>query len=142
MKRHFLDRVDHDRVVKAIRDAEALTSGEIRVHVSPLKVKDARAAAEVYFREQGLDRRPGRNSVLLFIAPRSRKLAILGDSAIHERTGDGRWRDVVIAVSGHLRHGRFTDGLVAGIRLLGEDLARQFPRGASVLPNADPVTEG
>lgn len=140
---HFLDRVDHSKVVEAIREAEAATSGEIRVHVSALKVRDARATAEAYFREQGLDKRPERNAVLLFVAPRSRKLAVLGDTGIHEKCGEAHWREVVAVVGEELRRGRFTEGLVTGVRRLGEELARHFPRAGHQLPrNANPVTEG
>jgi uncharacterized membrane protein len=138
----FVEAVDHARVVAAIRAAEARSAGEICVHVSKAVVEDAYAAAAAHFAEQGMTATREHNAVLIYVAPRSRKLAIVGDAGIHAKCGPGFWRDVAEAMSADFRDGRFTDGLVKGIARAGEVLAAHFPRrrdDANELP--DEVTE-
>jgi uncharacterized membrane protein len=80
---------------------------------------------------------------LIFIAPRSRNFAILGDSGIHEKCGDDFWRKAAENLSAHFRDGKFTDGLVATIEELGRVLAAHFPVD-SEKPNElpDEIDEG
>src|SRR4029453_14703920 len=84
---NFLDALDHDRIVKAIADAEARSRGEIRVHVSQKPVDDPQAAAARQFEALGMTKTAERNGVLLFVAPASQSFAVVGDQGIHERCG-------------------------------------------------------
>jgi uncharacterized membrane protein len=127
----FLSRLDHDRIVAAIRDAESKTSGEIRVHVTRRKPADLEAAARVRFEKLGMAKTAERNGVLFYICPGSRQFRILGDAGVHEKCGDEFWKEVAAAMEEKFRRGHFTDGLVEGIAKIGEVLARHFPRGAA-----------
>ena len=127
----FLAAVDHDRVVNAIREAEGRSSGEIRVHVSGKTVDDAEKAAAAQFDELKMADTRERNGVLLYIAPRSQKFAVIGDSGIHARCGPEFWREVAQAVGEDFRAGHFTDGIVKGVTRAGDLLARNFPRSAA-----------
>jgi uncharacterized membrane protein len=71
-----------------------------------------------------------RNGVLIYVAPASRKLAIVGDLGIHERCGAGFWRETAAAMEADFREGRFTEGIVAGVARAGLALATHFPRAA------------
>jgi uncharacterized membrane protein len=124
----FAPKVDHERVVAAIRAAEIGTSGEIRVLVARHRVKDPVAAAQAYFDSLGMANSPHRNGILIFVAPRSRKFAVIGDSAVHEKCGDAFWIALSEAMADYFRRGQFTDGVVHGIERAGELLARTFPR--------------
>lgn len=126
----FLKALDHDRVVEAIRRAEAGTRGEIRVHASNKTVEDAQAAAAELFEKLGMTGTKERNGVLIYVAPRSRRFAILGDSGIHEKCGPGFWQEVAAAMEADFREQRFTEGLVKGVERAGETLAVHFPRAA------------
>jgi uncharacterized membrane protein len=126
----FLDSVEHDRVVQAIREAESRSAGEIRVHVTNKAVDDAEKAAETQFESLGMTATAQRNGVLIYIAPKSQKFAIVGDSGIHARCGADFWRSVAQAMSEDFRGGRFTDGIVKGVASAGEVLAANFPREA------------
>jgi uncharacterized membrane protein len=142
--KRFLDALDHDRIVAAIREAEALSRGELRVHVSGGAVEDAEAAAARQFEALGMTRTAERNGVLLFVAPASQRFAVVGDRGIHERCGADFWKDVAAAVEADFRAGRYTDGIVKGVARAGEALAVHFPRkdgttDANELP--DEVTE-
>jgi uncharacterized membrane protein len=134
----LMPKIDHDRVLAAIRAAEARTSGEIRVLVARHKSADPIAAAQGYFDELGMAKSIYRNGVLIFVAPRSRNFAVIGDSAVHEKCGDAFWRGLADAMGGYFRDGKFTDGLVHGVDRAGELLARTFPRAPGDGPAAGP----
>jgi len=123
----FVDALDDERIVAAIREAEGRTRAEIRVHVTAKPVADAKQAGARTFAKLGMTATAERNGVLIFLAPSSRSFAVLGDSGIHERCGEEFWTRVASAMSGHFREGRFSDGLVAGIAAVGSELARHFP---------------
>jgi uncharacterized membrane protein len=69
-----------------------------------------------------------RNAVLIFVAPRSRTFAAIGDEAVHARCGDDFWRELADAMTAYFKRGDFTEGLVHGISRAGELLAAHFPR--------------
>ena len=140
----FLGALDHQRIVKAIQDAEARSRGEVRVHVSQQAVPDVEPAAARQFETLGMTRTAERNGVLLFVAPVSQTFAVVGDEGIHARCGPDFWKDVAAAVEADFRAGRFTDGIVKGVARVGDALATHFPRtggaaDANELP--DEVTE-
>jgi len=126
----FLARVDEGRVVAAIRAAESRCRGEIRVHVSREDAGDAHAAAVEAFERLGMTATAERNGVLIFIVPRERSLAVVGDRGVHERCGEGFWREAAAAMQAEFRQGRLTEGLIGAVERAGEVLARFFPREA------------
>jgi len=126
--RSFSKHLQHDRIVAAIRDSELKTTGEIRVSISPKHTDDAVAAARKEFVRLGLNRSPERNSVLIFVAPRARQFAVIGDEAVHAKCGDEFWRQLADAMSGYFRKSEFTPGILHGVQKAGELLATHFPR--------------
>jgi len=125
----FLKELDHARIVAAIAAAEAGCRAEIRVHVSNEAVLDAQKAAVTQFEKLGMTATRERNGVLIYVAPASRKLAIIGDLGIHQHCGPGFWRETAATMEAEFREGRFTDGIVAGVTGAGLALATHFPRG-------------
>jgi uncharacterized membrane protein len=126
--KEFKKRVHHDGVVEAIRQAEHKTTGEIRVIVSHKHVEAPVAAAQKEFLHLEMDRSPGRNSVLIFVAPRSHKFAVIGDKAVHEKCGDEFWLKLAEAMTEYFRKSEFTEGIVHGVKKAGELLAEHFPK--------------
>jgi uncharacterized membrane protein len=124
----FVEALDDERIVAAIRAAEARTRAEIRVHLTHRAVEDPHEAAARTFERLGMTRTAERNGVLFFVAPESQSFAVLGDRGIHERCGDSLWAAAAGAMRAEFRAGRFTEGIVAGIATVTEDLARHFPR--------------
>jgi uncharacterized membrane protein len=115
------------RIVEAIRAAEARSSGEIRVYVSDAAADDPVTAAREQFARMGMHETAGRNGVLIFVAPRSRNFAIVGDEAVHAQCGASFWRDVADAMSRHFALDHPTEAIVLGIRKAGELLSNHFP---------------
>jgi uncharacterized membrane protein len=127
--KEFLSKLEHDQIVRTIRDAESKTSGQIRVFVQRGKLDvDPLPAAHRRFHRLGMHKTPERNAVLIFVAPRAHKFAIVGDKAIHEKCGDTLWAHLVNQMRDHFRNEKFSEAIVDAIREIGEALATQFPR--------------
>jgi uncharacterized membrane protein len=128
--RTFLTRSERESVTRAIRDAEAKTSGEVVVHLAErardVPTDDARKA----FEKSGLAKTRERNGVLFFVSTRDHKLAVIGDKGIHEHVAPEFWAEVIKHVETRFGENRFGDGLAEGIAMAGAELARYFPRRA------------
>jgi uncharacterized membrane protein len=127
--KEFLNRLDHDRIVQAIKKAEAQTSGEIRVHVQRGLLKDDPViAAQRKFQELGMQKTRERNAVLIFVAPRAQKFAVIGDEGVHQKCGTEFWQELVDTMRAHFQREDFTEALVKTIEETGSLLARHFAR--------------
>jgi uncharacterized membrane protein len=130
-RRSLKECVDQVQVVEAIRAAERVTSGEIRVSVAHYFWGDVERTAEKAFRRLGMEHTADRNGVLIFLVPSRKRFAVLGDTGIHEKVGQAFWNDVSACLSSHFRRGAFTEGLVEGVRMVGVRLATHFPSAGS-----------
>src|SRR3984893_5292479 len=127
--KEFISKLDHDRIVKAIQEAESKTSAEIRVYLQRGKLADdALNAAQKRFQKLGMHKTRERNGVLVFVTPRAHKFAVVGDQAIHEKCGETYWQRVVESMREHFRNERFSDAIIDGIRDIGRVLADHFPK--------------
>ena len=124
----FVKALDEERIVAAIKDAEERSRGEIRVHVTEGPVDDAQVAARADFARLGMTETAERNGVLILVAPESRCCAVVGDEGIDRHCGEAFWASVVEALREDLHAERFTDGIVAAVTMVGDALARHFPR--------------
>ena len=126
--RRFMSEADLDRVARAVAEAEARTSAEIRVHLDARCPGDPMAQAVKVFERLGMHRTAGRHGVLIYVAVGDRRLAVIGDAWIHGRVGEEYWQRLVDAITSHFREQRLRDGFVHAVRELGELLCRHFPR--------------
>ena len=145
MRTHkFLSQLDHERIVRAIKEVEAKTSGELRVYIQRGKFEeDALARAQKKFLELGMQKTRERNAVLIFVAPREQKFAVVGDEGIHQKCGAQFWQELVEKMRRHFQQEEFTDALVEAIESTGQLLARYFPKSSdrgNELP--DEIVEG
>jgi len=125
--RTFSKQLHHDNLVAAIREAEKKTSGQIRVLISHKSVDDPVAAAQKEFVRLGLTKSPGRNGVLIFVAPRTHKFAVIGDAGVHSKCGDEFWQELAKAMTDYFRKSEFNEGIIHGVKKAGELLAAHFP---------------
>jgi len=141
--KEFLSKLAHDRIVQGIRDAESKTSGQIRVFVQRGKLNiDPLAAAKKSFHRLGMQKTPERNAVLIFVAPRAHKFAVIGDEGIHKKCGEDLWQRLVDSMRQHFQRENFTEALVDAIHEIGQALAAHFPqRSASTGVLPDEVVE-
>ena len=140
----FLSQLDHDRIVSTIRAAEANTSGQIRVYIQRGELDgEALVEARAKFKRLGMEQTNERNGILIFVAPRARKFAVIGDNGIHARCGAEFWDHLVVSMREHFLNSNFTNGLIEAIEEAGRVLARHFPKKTSLkneLP--DEIVEG
>ncbi len=131
--KEFVQTLDRPKIMAAIAAAEARTSGEIRVFVTHQTVDDALVAARERFGKLGMEKTAARNGVLVFLAPESRRFAVVGDQGIHERCGgDDFWQGIVAGTMRPLlKEGRFTDAIIAAVGEVGRVLAEHFPADAN-----------
>jgi uncharacterized membrane protein len=117
---------------EAIRKAESKTSGEIRVLIQRGKLKsDPLPAAQKKFRRLGMHKTRERNAVLIFVAPRMHKFAVVGDQAIHEKCGEQFWQGVVERMRTHFQIEKFSAALIEAVQEIGSVLARHFPKSST-----------
>ena len=141
--KEFLSKLEHDRIVHAIREAEARTSGEIRVYIQRGKLADdPLAAAQKKFHRLGMHKKSEDNSILIFVAPRAHKFAIVGGKAIHEKCGDKFWQRLVDGMREHFRSEKFSHAIIEAVEEIGKVLAAHFPKtGAARSELSDEITE-
>ena len=128
---------DLDAITGAVGRAETATTAEIRVHLERTvpRGRAPLARAQEVFQRLGMHRTRHRNGVLIYLALEHRKLAIVGDSAIHERVGDAYWEGVRDLMVGHLRAEAPRNAVVHAVEDLGRVLAEHFPRRPGDDPN-------
>src|SRR5213076_2531507 len=126
--KEFLSKLEHDRIIAAIREAESKTSSQIRVYVQRGKLSaDPLIAAQKKFHQLRMHKTQERNAVLIFVAPRAHKFAVVGDKAIHEKCGEQFWQSIVEGMRTHLQNEKFSHALVEAIHEIGNVLAAHFP---------------
>jgi uncharacterized membrane protein len=120
--------IDLGRIEAAIRSAERRTSGQIRVAVARFYFwGSVRRAADAAFVRLRMSQTRRRNGVLLFVAPRLRGFAVIGDAGIHERVSEAFWGQISGALQTDFRGGDLTTGLLHAIDTIGDTLAEHFP---------------
>lgn len=141
--RSFFNSHEKEEILKAIAEAEKNTSGEIRVHVESHSGPDPVSRAEAVFQTLGMANTELHNGVLIYLAVKDHKFAIIGDEGIYRAVPPGFWDETKSQMEALFREGRFKDGVVLGIRLAGENLARYFPCMADdVNELPDTISEG
>lgn len=123
----FFSREQQESIVRAIGEAEHATSGEIRVHIETSCKADVLDEAAWLFGRLGMDRTADRNGVLIYLALKERKFAIIGDTGINAVVPPGFWDNIRDHMRQRFSENLFTEGLTEGIIMAGEQLKEHFP---------------
>ncbi len=123
----ILTKEDEVLIKEAIAEAENQTSGEVKVHIEPYCKTDTMQRATQLFNQLELYRTAARNGVLIYVAFKDHKFAILGDEGIHAKVGQNFWDSTKELMAGHFKNGLLVEGLCEGIRMAGEQLKVHFP---------------
>ena len=124
---NILNREEDHRVVEAIKQAELNTSGEIKVHIENHCRGKVEERSLYLFNRLKMHETAQRNGVLIYLAVKDHKFAILGDEGINNVVGADFWNDVRDLMLSHFKEGRFAEGLEEGIMRCGEKLKTYFP---------------
>ena len=119
-----------DAIARAVDEAESKTSGEIVVHMvhSLLPLETPRRRARRAFVSLGIHRTRRRNGVLLFLVMKKRLFEIVADDGVHEKVGASAWEEIAGRITETIEREGFEAGICRGVSLLGEGLAKHFPR--------------
>jgi uncharacterized membrane protein len=123
---------DFLKISNAIKEAEKSTAGEIRVSIKekvPLGfgTTDIRKIAEKEFYKLKMNETRDATGILLLLILEQRSFYILADSGIHEKVGQTVWDNVRDKIQEDFRKGKFTEGIIKGVKTVGEILAKHFP---------------
>ena len=125
--KHIFTDAQKLKLVNAIGDAEEQTSGEIRVHTEPhCKGESLDRAVEV-FKKLGMNKTDQRNGVLIYLAFKDKKFAIIGDKGINEVVPKDFWESTRNEMASCFKQGKFMEGVEYGIREVGKHLEAYFP---------------
>lgn len=124
----FLTAEEKKRVIAAIAEAERNTTGEIRVHIENWCLNDAYARAKTVFLDLGMDKTSEHTGVLIYVAVKSHKAAIVGDSGINQKVEDGFWAATLAQLLKSFRDNRAAEGLTDAVQQCGGVLAEHFPQ--------------
>lgn len=122
-----MTRLAHARIERAIRAAEAGTTGHILVRIVPEKNVHALERAKDEFERAGLHRKKERNVAMILVAPNARAYAVLGDRELHTRVGDAFWQAVVDEMRPMFARGKSAEAVVLAIDRIGAALRKEFP---------------
>lgn len=127
-KREHISKEDQAKIVKSIEEAELNTSGEIRVHIEGSCKSDPIQRAVLIFNKLKMFETAERNGVLIYVALKSKKFAIIGDNGINIKVPENFWEDVKEKIFTNFKDGNLTDGLCTAIEMAGTKLKEFFPR--------------
>ncbi|MCX6333838.1 MAG: TPM domain-containing protein [Bacteroidia bacterium] len=123
----FFTREQQAHIRSAIKEAEENTSGEIRVHIETSLKGDVLDRAAWIFKKIGMHKTENRNGVLFYLAVTQKKFAVIGDWGINKNVPDDFWDKIKGLLEQNFREEKYTEGLVKGILMAGEQLKEHFP---------------
>ncbi len=119
---------DKEKVVEAIRLAEAKTSGEIRVHINQKMISnDVLADAKKLFTELKMHHTKKRTGVLIYVVLAEKKFAVVGDKGINEVVPINFWEEVVVGMKYYLSKNDILEAVLHAVEKAGEQLKIYFP---------------
>jgi len=126
----FFNEEEKQQILRAIAEAEASCSGEIRVHLSNRCKGEVLDCAAWWFKKLNMHETAERNGVLFFMSVKDRAFAIIGDAGINSKVPENFWDEIKEMLQEAFREGRFAEGLSKGILMAGEQLKKHFPHQA------------
>jgi uncharacterized membrane protein len=121
--RRFFKTREKKKIIAAIEQAEKHTSGEIRVHVESKAGNDVIQRAQEVFTALGMTKTTLHDGVLIYLAVKDRKFAIIGDSGINSMVPENFWDETKEKMQVLFKGHKFADGVCLGIERAGEHLA-------------------
>ena len=136
---------ERELISNAVESAERFTSGEIRICVEKTCSELVLDRAANYFKKLGMDKTAQRNGVLIYIATEDHQFAIIGDAGINKLVPHDFWNSTKDTMLAYFKEGDLTAGIVAGIKIAGEQLKTYFPHlngDVNELPNEVSFMDG
>ena len=123
----YFSEEQQQQIKNAVKQAEQLTSGEIRVCIDSKITGDAYTRAIECFHQLKMHETKLRNGVLIYIAIENKQFAVIGDSGIHQHVHQTFWDNLKDEMIPFFKEGNFTGGLLHAIAQTGNALVKHFP---------------
>ncbi|WP_395627048.1 TPM domain-containing protein [Daejeonella sp.] len=136
---------EQELISNAVESAERYTSGEIRICVEKTCSEPVLDRAANYFNKLGMDKTAQRNGVLIYIATEDHQFAIIGDAGINKLVPHDFWNSTKDTMLAYFKEGDLTAGIIAGVKIAGEQLKTYFPyldSDVNELPNEVSFMDG
>jgi uncharacterized membrane protein len=141
--KQMFTKEDLAAVASAIGEAEKTTAGEIRVSIRQKrkwreKKRSIEEMARQEFHSLGMTKTKNRTGILIFFLLQDKKFFILADDGIHAKVEDGTWDKIANEMSNHFSQKNFRIGIIHGVKSIGVELSKFFPRKSddtNELPN-------
>ncbi len=124
----FYSIAENDEILKAIRDNEENTSGEIRVYIESrcAYVEPFERAKEIFLKLK-MDQTTHRNAVLIYIAYRHKEFAFCSDENLFKKTNQSFWDSLRNQLVKDFTNGHKKEGVIRCINHIGRKLEKLFP---------------
>jgi uncharacterized membrane protein len=123
-----LTPADEERVLAAIRQAEAGNRGEVGVHIDQQRHKhDPIERAEHIYRKLRMDSTRDGTAVLLYLSLANRQATVFAGPGIHAAAEPGFWQAVTDIVAKGAKSGDLPGGIEQGLAMVGDLLRRHAP---------------
>lgn len=122
-----MKQIEQNKIAEAIRNAELLTSGEIRVYVAKHCKQTAIEKASFIFQDLKMHETKLRNAVLIFICPIDRKAAIVGDSGINSVIESNFWDNTLTELIAYCSKDLITEGICIAVEKVGDLIKKIYP---------------
>lgn len=123
----MLNTSERSQITNAIRNAESMTSGEIRVCVAKSCKSNPLDAAAKKFHALNMHATQLRNAVLIYVCPHDHKTAIIGDEGINKIAKEGFWDNVLQEMLQHFKKNNIAEGICQGVERVGELIKTSYP---------------
>jgi uncharacterized membrane protein len=139
----YLTKEDLQAIAARIGDAEATTSGEIRVVVRHRRrwgegKMTLHEIALKEFYKLGMDKTKDGTGILILILFSKRQFHIVADKGINTKVADGTWDVIAQRMTAHFKVANYREGICEAVSAVGNVLSESFPRKADdvdELPN-------
>lgn len=122
-----MKEINNDKIVEAIRNAELLTSGEIRVYIAKNCKEDALEKASRVFQKLKMHNTALRNAVLILVCPADHKAAILGDKGINSIIENDFWDNTLKELLSYCSKDLITEGICKTVDKVGNLIKQKYP---------------
>ena len=123
----FFSEEEKSKIMHAIAKAENATSGEIRVHLEEKCGDDVIKRATQVFAKLDMHKTELKNAVLIYLAVKDKKFAIIGDEGINNSVPENFWDTIKNNMASSFSQGRFLDGIIDAVHESGDQLKHFFP---------------
>lgn len=129
--KNFFTEAEQQEIIRAIKQAEGFTSGEIRVHLEEKSSGDVLGRASKIFQQLKMHETGERNGVLIYLAIKEKQFAVIGDEGINKKVPDDFWNRIKDGMETEFSQGRFLQGILQAVEQSGEQLKHFFPVSAA-----------